>query len=101
MTLLSRLDALEADYAVAKDTGHGERTQAIVDAHPSLSAIARAAVARPWWVNNYVDKHGRDCRGCLGCRRQWYADYGENRDHGSFCPFSKLDAAIDAAEGTE
>ena len=64
----------------------------------TVEPATRAAMARPWWLNNFADKHGHDYCECFGCRRQWYRDFGDKIEHGSRCQFAKLDAALDALE---
>lgn len=64
------------------------------------AALVRAAATRPWWLDNYKDRQDRDYRVCLGCRREWYADHGSRREHGVLCPFTALDAAVDATKET-
>ena len=69
-----------------------------VNLAPSLSAIARAAVARPWWRGGFEDDAGFDIWRCDGCDAPKDAP-GDYAPHREPCRYSALDAAIDAAEG--
>ena len=90
------------DWAQVIDNPNAELIVSAVNLAPSLSAIARAAMARPWWSEDCdVDTGAVSffCENC-GLSRDEDDEVAIHSVHDQACIYRALDAAIDAAEGT-